>query len=370
LLERNALAYFYNYLNRIAVSRKKWDDKDGGLRFLKGQYPKATRSFEREWVQSKIVEANGTQSYQERLNKAWEAIVMLCDVPWQEKKNSGHLDLWDEALSVWDKASAWYGLHGFIFNGKLAADNTLLAVRSLRASFGEILNLKHLIRSRAEKTGCVEHWANLYSLGGALASEYYSIAKTMSAKTLRRHYLLKADAWIDVAERTYEIEGNKQREVGLSSIRGHIYLELGRVRPAIKKLERSLELRKLHGPSSASLGEAKADLGYAYFRMGRREVAEAFLTEGVDALEHAMVPGFTIRAKRKLAEYYYEIGNHRDCFRQIAEASAISRKYGVRDQFGKLALLPIINSKDSRKIVTIASLKVKETNNGYRYEEE
>lgn len=228
--------------------------------------------------------------------------------------------------------------------------------------------MKNLIRLSADKTGCRKEWVDLYSIGGALASEYYSIAQIVPLRRIREHYLHKADSWIDVAERTYKMEENKRRQAGLSSIRGHIYLELGKIEEAIKLLELSLKLRQDYGLSPASIAEAKADLGHAYVRLGNKRDAEKLLVEGVYNLEKAMVPGFTARAKRKLAKFYFERGDIKKCVNQLIEAEAICKKYGIKDQFNKLVVLSRISLKLIAKLWHNSGLlEVIETENGYQY---
>jgi len=49
------------------------------------------------------------------MNAAWRVLQRLFHVPW--KQTHQHLDLWDEALGLWETAAAWRALHGFIYAG-------------------------------------------------------------------------------------------------------------------------------------------------------------------------------------------------------------------------------------------------------------
>jgi tetratricopeptide (TPR) repeat protein len=327
---RTPAQHLKRYLRRLILTRRFHDDKDTGLRFLLDQYPSPSLPFDPDLVRSGLASVRALDSYGVQLNGAWILLQRLFHVPWL--KHREYLKLWDDVLGVWDRAAAWYGLHGFTFIGKLAADNTMLAVRALLASRGETDSLKRLLAAGSEKTGAVEEWINLYGLGGALASEYYSIAKQAPNTALRRHYLLKADSWIEVAERTSVMEWNLRWQAGLAAIRGHILLELGETPRAVDIFERNLRLREEAGLGPSSIGEAKVDLGYAYFLSGRRRDAEPFLLHGLDELKREAAPGFIARAQKKLAKFYASRGALRKAAEQLVEARDLCERHGIRDQ--------------------------------------
>jgi len=267
------------------------------------------------------------------MNATWRVLQRLFRVPW--KQTHGHLDLWDDALGLWETAAAWRGLHGFIYAGRLAADNTLIAIRILRASAGELASLGELMRKGESRTGTREEWIRLYATGGALASEYYSIAK-LAPRSLKTHYLMKADSFISVAERTFAREANAEREAGLVSIRGHIFLEWGRSAEAIPLLERSLRLRDDAGLGRSAIGEAKVDLGYAYSLEGRRREGERLLEDGLADLEGHGAPDFLARAKRKVARVHIRGWAFRDALRELLDVKDLVETYGLNDQGGEV----------------------------------
>lgn len=360
---------FRKFLSALAMKRQPMDE-GLGLRFLGGRYPPPCGlGFDRDSVQAQIQEIGSIKDYSLVLDAAWKIIEKLFEVPWDDKHQKEHLPLWDQALSRWDTASAWGGLHGPLLIGKLAADNTLLAIRSRIASHGEELILKDLLEDpRPPKIGVKEEWINLYGLGGALASEYYSIAKTAPQRSVR-YYLGKAEAWLRVADRATVIDGSIRRMAGVAAIRGHVYMLEGRLCEATKEFETSLRLREEH-PSefdSGAVGEAQVDLGYIHYRSGNRKTAESLLIQGVRTLERSMKAGFTARAKKKLAGFYFGMGDIRRAVRQLAESEAISRKYGTFDQLevatpARLALW--LGRKLWREL---DSLEVVETPDGYEY---
>lgn len=342
-LPRNPYNYLKRYFTSVVLSRKIHDDEETGLRFLLDRYPSTSVRLDPDLVRSQIQEVKRFKSYDAQLNGCWNTLQGLFNVPWW--RNHDHLKLWDEVLGVWDTAAAWYGLHGFGYIGKLAGDNTLLAVRALLASHGETASIKQLLESGSKKTGTTEEWIHLYGLGGALASEYYSIAKTVLVPSLKKRYLEKADSWIRVAERTYKMENNPGRQAGLSTIRGYIMVDLSRTDEAVKLFDQSLKLRKDGGWSLASIAEAKADLGYAHMLVGRKREAEALLLEGVHDLEAYGSPGFVVRAKKKLASFYFRQRAFRRGLQQLVEAKTICEKHNIKDQLSELRFLCRIPKK-------------------------
>ncbi|MDO8142601.1 MAG: DUF4062 domain-containing protein [Candidatus Brocadiales bacterium] len=355
------------FLCSIALHRRRMDEEEG-IRFLAGKYPQPTgRGFDKYSVKEGLTRINDLKNYPQVLNASWEILEELFEVPWYEKQYSEHLMLWDEVLGCWDRASAWCGLHGPLLLGKLAADNTLLAVRSLIASHGEQLSLNRLLSESPPRIGTKEEWVKLYSLGGAIASEYYSIAKSVTSGWARKHYLLRAEAWLRVAERASDMERNPKRDAGLAAIRGHVNLRLGNLRESKNQFELSLRLREEHSMGAGSIAEAQADLGYVLRRFGKKERAEELLLKGVKGLEKAMSPGFAARAKRKLARYYLEGGNLREAVRQLTQTQALCRKYGLHDQFEESLLLRLPLWLGTRVWRDLQTTEVIETAAGYEY---
>ena len=202
---------FERYVRALIVHRKADDDRREGLKFLLDRYPPPELPFDPDLIRAELDRIPAIQSYQARMNATWRVFQRLFNVPW--RRNYTHLELWDEALGFWETAAAWRGLHGFIYTGRLAADNTLVAVRVLRASAGERASLAELVRKGETRTGTRDEWISLYATGGALASEYYSIAK-QAPRALKIHYLAKADSWIEVAERSFARERNQSVRLG------------------------------------------------------------------------------------------------------------------------------------------------------------
>ncbi len=341
---------FGSYFRRLLLSRRIHDDRTTGLRFLLDRYPNASTRFDDEFVRHQLAVAETLPSYSDKLNAIWAGFVHLFAVPWQE--NHRWLPLWNDALGAWDKASAWYGLHGFPLIGKLAANNTNLAVRALIASRGESDSLDALIHQDAEKTGTRQEWVELYDMGGSLASEYFSIAKR-APRFLQRRYFEKAARWCEVGYRAVAMEANLARESGITSIHGEILLRLGRTDQALRLLERSLQCRLDGQLGPDSTGWGKVCLGYAYFSSGRKSQGWTLVHEGADDLERFGSPGFLVRAKKRVALLNLRKGHIRTALRVFDEARALSERHQLRDQ---LADLDVLRPTPRRLIRSVMSI--------------
>jgi hypothetical protein len=135
------------------------------------------------------------------------------------------------------------------------------------------------------------------------------------------------------------METNLKRQAGLCAIRGHIFLGLGRTQEAGEVFDLNLRLRREAGLSPASIAEAKADLGYAYTLLGRKSEAERLLLEGVTDLEASGSPGFVVRAKKKLALFYFHRLNFKSGLQQLLEAEAVCERHHINDQLKELRFL-------------------------------
>ncbi len=85
------------------------------------------------------------------------------------------------------------------------------------------------------------------------------------------------------------------------------------------------------------MGEAKVDLGYAYYLAGRRHEGDHLLTEGLSDLEPHGPPEFLARAKRKVAHAYMRSWAFRKALHELVQVkglvdtydlSTLARKFG------------------------------------------
>lgn len=280
------------------------------IRFLDAAFAPYSPSADRDLVQALIEEARSTSHQPTRLARSWMAIRHLCAAPYTDPKYSDFLPLWDESLSNWASASAWYGLHGHIYLGRLAAVNTLLDIRQ---------------RTPIHSHG-MDPTIQVHGTRGAIASEYYSISKTVPSRRDQRILLEEALSQVEMA-----LDVKRTDRSGLLAIRGSVLLALGRLEEAILDYLSVLRLREEEEEeyNPGRIGEAKAELGYAYLQAGRFREAQSCLEAGVALLESTNSGGFTVSAKKKLALYYFRTGRPRLALQQLAEAYALPVRTGL-----------------------------------------
>jgi len=252
------------------------------LRFLDGRFgkPAVPRPAEVEaWVRRSLAETD----QERRLARLWIAFRELVGAPFDDARYQNFAPLWNDVLSAWAKAAAWYGLHAHMPLGQLAALKTVEDVRR-----------------RMRASPAFKSQEGLAHPAGALASGHYSIAKLLTSYHGRRWHF-------DEARRQIErgLKDGQERSDGLLAVRGSINLHTGHLWDAVRDYKEVLRLREAGGAESPAIGEAMAELGFGYILTGRLISGRHLIREGVDLLEGHAERGFVLRAKRKLivAEY-------------------------------------------------------------------
>jgi hypothetical protein len=258
----------------------------------------------------------------------------LSAAPYLMRDCSEYLALWDRWCDAWLKLTAWKGHHNLCHMGRLAALNSLAAIRCLQATRGDKDRLADVSLPPVGKIGSAETWTSAFQLGGALASEHYSLAKLRWRTEQRVRILRKAMEWLVVADRCKGLLSHPDEEsflAGLAAIRGHIHLLLrDQTLDPVAAFEESLRLRKASGAEGSAIAEAKADLGYALARAGLRQQGLQLLEAGVAGLDAAQAEGFAAKSKLKLAELYLRQMRARDAIQQIGESDAICKLHGLQ----------------------------------------
>jgi tetratricopeptide (TPR) repeat protein len=258
-----------------------------------------------------------------RLVYLWMAIRHLCAAPYNDPTYDRFLPLWDQTLSLWAGAASWYGLHGLNFLGRLAAVNTLLKIRERTGSKGDL---------------------SIQGTKGALASEYYSIAKTVRSRTLRRQLLNQS---LIIANQS--LEEPQSDPSGLLGIRGSILQALGRLEEGLHDYQEMLSLRQSAGEDSGRIGEAEVELGWGYFRLWLTWrmfmldyffKAQHFLSHGTTLLEHSERPEFAVRALRKLGIFYAATFRFSRARRVMERAHDLALRRKMQDQLRQM--LPVL----------------------------
>jgi len=274
--------------------------------FLNGAFEQRRSFPDKELIES-IISIDTTVDHERRLTRLWIAIRELMAAPYYEPRYKEFRELWNKSLGLWAKAGAWYGLHGHIYMGCIAALHSMAEVR-------EIIRQSSTTSKDPVMTG---------HPGGPLASAYYSIAK----KSYRRRNLKKALWHLErgMNEKSSDLSG-------LYAIRGSIHRQLGHFFKAVCDYRTTLYLREKSGAPEAQIGEALSELGFGYLFLGRWIKAVNCLERGVEMLEQTTPSGFLVRAKRKLAIAYRVTGRLSKARELKADADKLAISIKALDQ--------------------------------------
>lgn len=221
------------------------------------------------------------------LFRLWAAMRELMDVKGTTFSDPSTAVLWDRAFGLWASKASWFGLHGHVWMGPLAAVNSQTILRATFASTPEYAAAQDVREPL-----------------GARASAIYSIAQRMDT---RRRKLWHYRQVLSLATRAIERDTGARQ--GVLSIRGHAQMQMAQLGlvwklwHAQEDFKTSLELRAASGASPASIGEAMTDLGFCYALTGRRQRGLSLLQEGVVLMRSdasASGSAFLARGLRKL----------------------------------------------------------------------
>lgn len=222
----------------------------------------------------------GNESHiEKRLTRMWIALRELSAAPYNKSEFSEFLPYWDSALSEWASSAAWYGLHGHLYAGRLAAVNSMLQIRERMDWSITKFEPIHFI----------------HGTKGGRASEYYSIALRMTTKKRRDFYF--EQALIDLEDALASKPGDPS---GYLAIKGHILLIQGNLEKALKIFQDVKKLRE-EQKDEGGLGEALVDLGKVQMKLGNLSEARRLLFQGLEMLEATERHTFAVRARKWLA---------------------------------------------------------------------
>lgn len=296
----------------------------------------------------------------------------LAAVPYFESVFDGYRAVWDDYCDLWLRTTAWRGHHNALRMGRLAMLNSQMVVRCLMASSHDRLSLAHSPLPTSGTIGDAAAWIRVFALGGALASEYYSLAKEQHLQRQRRQFLRRGLEFLTVAGRARELLNSAERTrllAGLAAIRGHIYVELeDPTLDPVDAFEESMRHRLDLGATGSWLGEAKADLGYALVRQGLWRSGHDLLVQGVHDLEATIAKGFAARAKLKLANCYLRRGWIPDAMRQLSEADAICDLHGIQRRRASGVLSQVALEVLRAVARRTHNVRARQSSCGYQYE--
>jgi tetratricopeptide (TPR) repeat protein len=255
----------------------------------------------------------------DKLAKLWIAIRHLSMAPFSDQRYEDYLPLWEAALARWASASAWYGLHGHFFLGRLAAVNTATKIRR---------DLPDSIRRKLGSPAIFAH-------AGAAASEYYSIAKLVPSRW-QRHRLFGKALWHCNA--ALSENGGPADPSGLLDIRGHVKLQMFNVFGGIADLKTALRIREEQGEDMCRIGQSQVHLGRAYSHLGLYNRAERLLEDGLEKLRRCNSKNreFLTQALRHVSDHERRIGRKREAITRLREAQAIARQDEILGQLEQI----------------------------------
>lgn len=302
-----------------ARSEAVWDVRRAPpLQFLDGLFEAGRQPPRKDLIEEIIEEARNAKDQQRRLTRLWIAIRELMAEPYATTKQIEFLAYWNEVLDRWVAAGAWYGLHGHLYMGCLAALGSVFRVRQ------RIADAKH---PSDPQLRLPPH--------GPMASEIYSIAKLLPAGKRRRETLTLARTHVDAA-----LEHGIGDRSGYRAIRGSINLALGDFTTAIEDYDAVLHMRRGEGESEGRIGEAESELGFAYLRKRSFGTGLRYLESGVQHLVNGGGgAGFIVRAKRKLAAGYIVTGKFDHALSELSEAYQLAQDNRLDDQITPLMAL-------------------------------
>jgi len=281
------------------------------IEFLDGHLHSAVGSVDEGLVIDALKAAREQRDEELRLSRAWFAIRELMKCTPNDYRDPQLLSYWNMALDQWAAAAGWYGLHGHLYMGALAAFNSMAKVRE---------TLRNTVRPAEDPN------ERRYP-GGQLASARYSIAKRLYG-TARADLLKKALDDANIAIR----EGEDPLGSTLS-VKAAIHRAMGDINLAVQDFEEVLRRREQAGKEAGPMGVALSNLGYAYLYQKRFWRGRELLEEGVRLLENNNSrQGFVARAKNKLAVAYLLTGRPLRAYEEMREAQCIARDCGAFDQ--------------------------------------
>jgi hypothetical protein len=252
----------------------------------------------------------------DKLARLWIAIRHLSAAPFTDKRFEAYLPLWESALGKWSSASAWYGLHGHFFLGRLASINTLSLIRArmptrMRATLGP---------------------PSIFADAGAAASEYYSISKLVPSRW-QAYRLLRKALWNCNAALA---SGGLADPTGVLDIRGHVRMRLFNPFGGLRDLRRALARRLDNGESAGRIGESEVHLGRAYVECHLYGKAEQLLESGVARLCTTNNFEFTAQALRHLAALHGARGRRNEAVRVLRQAEGLARQHEIEGQLRQI----------------------------------
>ena len=299
------------------------------LRFLGGQFPSDKKNINPEQaicLLDQVASGHrlvGTDMQQmphgAALCRLWAAMRELMDAKRTAISDPSIAPLWDRALGLWAGKASWFGLHGHVWMGPLAAVNSQLVLRR---------GMQHEHEFRIAQ--------DVREPLIGRASAIYSVAHRMQSRQRKLYHYNQA---IKLSTRAIERDADAQK--GARAIRGHAFMrtaQLGKIWNLLyakEDFKRSLELREKAGAKPSSIGEAKSDLGLCLVLLGSKRKGLSLLKEGNALLEtddSVDTKSFRARSLRQLELAATRSGEHDLAEEAHSERIILSSEIDAFDQ--------------------------------------
>lgn len=275
------------------------------LPFL-GRMPISEERPSLDTAQQALIHARGERDLHLRISRLWIALRELLPTRPEPSADPYVINLWEDLLSLWTSAGSWYGLHGHLYLGSVAAATGLWQLRAAHHSAGD------------DRGGLPV---------GAVVSTNYSLIQKIPSAAVRQLAYRSLRRFLD---RHMHLSDNRPQNL---LIRGSINMRLwnpigsaGDFRDAL----RVLEDRK--APPN-EIGDAKVHLAVPLAIVGRKKQARMLIDEGLADMRGRSEPGAMLRALRKAIQIERMPFGDKDRAEQFRqEASQIGKAEGYLDQ--------------------------------------
>ncbi|MEM8488955.1 MAG: hypothetical protein AAF564_25645 [Bacteroidota bacterium] len=261
-------------------------------------------------IVKKIVHSLSEQENQhKKLSRVYIALREILARPLEEESL---LAFRNELLGHWVSAASWYGLHGHIRSGALAAALSMAEVRAH-------MKAKHL------------HFDNAQVLaypGGSIASALYSIARQVAGS--RRTTLLQ-QAHQHIA---HALNDPANKPENLIAIRGSVNRLRGALDEAVTDYKTVLHFRKINDAGFEKIGDAQSELGFGLIRQWQIPKGRDHILHGVQLMRKARPSGFLVRGLKKLAIAHLITGHPLKALDAFNEAKRVAHEAKMFDQVG------------------------------------
>jgi hypothetical protein len=275
------------------------------LPFL-GRLPVADGEPNLDTAEQALIRARGERNLHLRFSRLWIALRELLPTMPQPSADAHANALWEELLSSWISAGSWYGLHGHLYLGTVAAATGLWHLRAARHN------------DRNDRRGMPV---------GSIVSTNYSLIQRIPSAPIQ--YLAFRSLCRFIDRHMHVSDSGPQ----ILLIRGSINLRIWNPLGAASDFREALRVLEAKSAPPHEIADAKTHLALPLAFLGQRRQARKLIDEGLAEMRHTSEPGFMLRALRKAIQIEKLPFGDQDRAAQFKhEAEQIGNAEGYLDQ--------------------------------------